>query len=264
MSLKDEYVFKKEISAAANDMFIEYLSICRDLTDEDKRVVIVLFLQEALAECNTEPAIIGGGGKFGEILAAHKRGCVMNSKMTGVDMVSQETGEAQEQKTSNGGIHKKANFNFALPVRTENATAEEYRNLIRSTTIAKGDVYFSHVLSAKESYEYTLSKEFMAEMLCRKWMNNPSSFKINLGALPCPHCRHVHRMLHFMALDGEWSKLTAAAKSKFEWSRAEKIIPSSKECVHFLEPVFPDDRKNNNNNSNNNNNNSNIRTINKK
>jgi hypothetical protein len=245
MSLKDEYVFKKEISAAANDMFVEYLSICRDLTDEDKRVVIVLFLQEALAECNTEPAIIGGGGKFGEILAAHKRGCVMNSKMTGVDMVNKETGEAQEQKTSNGGINKKTNFNFAYPKCPDTTTGAEYRKLIRSTTLAKGDVYLSHVLSPKESYEYTLSKEFMAELLVYKWTNNQNSFHVNLGAMPCKKCRHVHRMLYLMSLDGEWSKLSN--KDTFDWSRTEHKIPSNQQCVTFLDPVFKEANNNNNN-----------------
>jgi hypothetical protein len=246
MSLKDEYKFKKEITNATRSLVAEYLSICRDLNDDEKRVTIVLFLQEALADCKTEPAIISGGGKFGEILAAHKRGCTMNSSMTGVDMTDNETGEPQEQKTSTGTINKKANFNFELP-KCQNPTMAEYQNMIKTTTLAKGDVYFTHMLSASESYEYTLSKEFVAELLSYKWTANTTSFKINLGGMPCKHCRHVHRMLNFMALDGEWSKL-GASKHKFDWARTGKVIPSSERCNEFKTAVFGQSNNNNNNN----------------
>ena len=228
-----EFEYNDKINYAVATLQAAYEILTKNMNDDaEKRVILVLFLERAFLSCNTEEAIIGGGGKFGEILAAYQRGCIMNTKMTGVDMVHSDTGEPQEQKTSTTAAGKKANFNFTIPARASpNTTDNQYKKAVIANFTAKGDVYFTHRKpKSQETHNYYLSKEFVAELMWHKYETN-KTLRVNLGADPCKHCKLVHRMVHYMKLDEEWSKLSD--KSTFDWSRTEEKIPSSSNCKDY-------------------------------
>lgn len=231
-----DFQYNDKITNVVNMLTSSFAILTKNMKDDvEKRVSLVLFLEKAFVACNTEEPIIGGGGKFGEIIAAYQRGCIMNTKMTGVDMVHAKTGEPQEQKTSTTAAGKKANFNFTIPARaTPSTTDTEYKKAVISTFLAKGDVFFTHNKpKSQETHNYRLSKEFLAELMWHK-CNTNKTLRVNLGAMPCKECKLIHRMVHFMQLDQEWKKLKD--KSTFDWSRTDEEIPSSTFCKKYQMP----------------------------
>lgn len=200
----------------------------KDLNDDEKKVGVILFMQQALLTTGLDMVTIMRGGKFTEILTAIELGGKVNDKMTGVDI---ETKEGNiELKSSFAKPGNKVNVSIKPSVKSKNITVEEYNARFRKETLNKGIFRIEHQYgdSLEEKNIYVFDPQFIADLVLYKNGQPDKSGHIkrdkpvNIGGDCCAKCLKVHRLVEYKKLETKYLE----NPQNFDYKQLDSVVSS--------------------------------------
>ena len=198
----------RELNEALMAVFKEHSS----KSDDERKVGVILFLQESLVSLGMKRSEIMKSGRFAEIIAAIELGGTVNPILQGVDIVT-PTGNI-ELKSSSVSLGEKVNVNIQPPVKEHGISVEAYKTLFLEETKNKGLFRIEHRYGLKDDERtiYEFQPEFIAALVLHK-NSVPDKHrrvkwdkKVNIGGICCKMCKSVHRLVTYKELETEYLK----------------------------------------------------------
>lgn len=231
----------------------------RNLSQNQKTIAVITFLQDALRENGHRRSRIMNSGYLGEAFMAATNEMKINDKPHGPDMTDDE-GKNVEAKISYVDRGGRMSINLSPPKRVAGV---DYNTNLLNLYVSRGPVTCRHEFENKKNEKvqlvYTFEPEFVVLFMLKKKITKGGVVKdnINMGGTSCSECGRTNKVFYYLQLQEEWKKdKQHFDDNKFEMEIATKCpvencadIPLTTKINVGPKVEIVDDNNNNNNNT---------------